>query len=246
MALAITSYTPTTGPTAGGTLCTITGTQLDTVDVVLVGNKQANIVSKTPTALQFYTPSEPAAGNQTVFVVDEDTNTEVAAATPFAYTATASAETLVSTLARKWKMDVDQSAAQDGSGYIPCRAIMDFQPQVSPTMQDDSDYDSNGWGSDVKTMLKWSNVVKFGRKRGISAHAFDAGQEVLKAAHDKFGAAGVVRVRWYDRDGGPEAYEGFAQVQWSEDGGNASALDGVSVTLTGQGARTTIVNPAGA
>ena len=109
-------------------------------------------------------------------------------------------------------------------------------------MQDDSDYDSDGWGSDVKTMLKWSNVVKLARKMA-AGFTEDPGQAVIRAAYDKFGSDGVVRVRWYDRNGTVEAYDGFAQVQWSEDGGDATALSMVSVTLTGQGARNVITNP---
>lgn len=246
MALAITSYTPATGPATGGTTVTITGTGLDTVDEILVGNTVATIVgTPTPTQLVFKTPAH-AAGSLTVHALDNDTNTEVGAATPFVYTAVTSPEQLVSTLASKWKLDVDLSPAQDGTNFVAVRAITDFKPDVSVTTQDDSDYDGNGWGSDVKTQLKWSNVVKLARKRGQSSNAYDPGQEALKAAHDVFGNAGTVLVRWYDRNGGPEAYQGFAQVQWSEDGGNTTALDTASVTLNGQGIRNKITNPAGA
>jgi hypothetical protein len=244
MVIAVTSYTPTTGPTAGGTLCTITGTQLDLIDVVLVGHKQAHIVSQTTTSLKFYTPSAATAGTETVYVIDNGTVTEVAAGTVFTYTATPGTEQLVSTNARKWKLDVDQSVAQDGTGYIPVRAVMDFQPSLTPTLQDDSDYDAEGYMSDAKTALKWKLVVKLGRKKGIGSGAYDAGQEVIRTAHDKFDAAGIVRVRWYERDGAAEAYEGYANVEWSEDGGNMVAVDTVSCTLDGNGKRTAIVNPA--
>lgn len=248
MALTITSYTPATGSAAGGTVVTVTGTGLDTADNVLVGNTPAVIVSQTPTQLVFRTPATAAAGgNLTVHIVDNDTNTEVAAATPFVAAPIASGgEKLVSTLARKWKLDVDVSPAQDGTGYIPVRAITDFQPAIADTLTDDSTYDDGGWGSDTKTMLKWSNVVKLMRKKGIGSGAYDPGQEALRAAQDQFGAAGVVRVRWYNRNGGSEAYEGYANVAWTEDGGNTTALGSVTCTLTGSGARTVIANPAGA
>ncbi|MDQ1738105.1 MAG: hypothetical protein QOH56_4356 [Pseudonocardiales bacterium] len=242
MALAITSYTPTTGSALGGTSCVITGTGLDLVQDVLVGSKLAIIVgTPTATSLTFKTPPG-VAGTSPVRVVDSLSAIAVAG-TPFTYTAVTVPETLVSSLARKWKLDVDSSVAQDGTGYIPVRAVMDFQPAVADTMVDDSDYDSNGWGSDVKTMLKWSNVVKLGRKKGLTTGGYDPGQEVLRAAQDQFGAAAVVRIRWYDRNKGPEAYEGFAQVQWNEDGGSTSALGGVTCTLTGNGQRTLITNP---
>jgi hypothetical protein len=35
----------------------------------------------------------------------------------------------------------------------------------------------------------------------------------------------------------------YANVDWSPDGGNTSALSTVTVTLTGTGARTPITNP---
>ncbi|HJQ00080.1 MAG TPA: IPT/TIG domain-containing protein [Jatrophihabitans sp.] len=244
MALAITSFTPTTGSTVGGTTVTITGTALDTVDVVLVGNKQAAIVgTPTATTLVFKTPAG-AAGNAAVHVIDSDTDTEVNGPVPFVYAAPAVQEVLVSTGARKWKLDVDISAAQDGTEYIPVRAMSDFQPSNPSTMQDDSDYDSDGFGSDAKTGSKWANVLKLIRKKGVTSNVYDPGQETLRLASNEFGGAGVVRVRWYERDGGGEAWEGYAQVQWSEDGGNSTALSTVSVTLSGQGARTPITNPA--
>jgi hypothetical protein len=243
VAFTITSYTPNTGPVGGGTLVTVTGTGLNTVADVLVGNLQVPIVSQTSTTLTFYTPAVSAAGNQTVYLTDDTTIT--AASPAFSYTATASAENLVSTLARKWKLDVDISAGQDGTGYIPVRAIMDFAPAITATMQDDSTYDQDGYVTNVKTALAWKNTVKLARKAGISSGSYDAGQEALRAAHDKFGSAGVVRVRWYDRDGTTEAYEGYANVEWTEDGGNMSAVDTVSCVLTGNGSRSTITNPVG-
>lgn len=246
MALAITSFTPTTGSTAGGTIVTITGTSLDTVDEVIVGNKQAVIIgTPTATTLVFKTPAG-AAGNALVHAIDNDLNLEVSGAANFVYAAPATPEVLVSTGARKWKLDVDTSAGQDGTSYIPVRAMTDFQPSNPATMQDDSDYDSDGFGSDAKTGLKWANVLKLGRKKGVTSNVYDPGQEAIRLASNRFGGSGIVRVRWYERDGGGEAWEGFAQVQWSEDGGNSTALSTVSVTLSGQGARTAITNPAAA
>jgi len=247
MSLAITSFTPNTGPTSGGTKVVITGTSLDTVDVALFGNVEAAIDTtavNTATSLTVISPPIPNADAGTVKIelVDHATPVEVVSSGNFTYTAVSN-PVLTSTLARKWKLDVDTSVAQDGSAWTNVRAVLDLQPSITPTMQDDSDYDSDGWGSDVKTMLKWSNVVKLGRKVA-AGYVEDPGQAAIHVAHDQFGADGVVHVRWYDRNGGTEAYEGFAQVQWSEDGGDAAALSTVSVTLTGQGARLTITNPA--
>jgi hypothetical protein len=243
MTLAITSFTPSTGPATGGTKIVITGTSLDTADVFLVGAIEAatdTTATNTATSWTIIAPPQAAAAVK-LHAVDFGTDTEVSSSTDFTYTAV-STPTLTSTLARKWKFDVDASSGMDGTDYIPVRAVRDLQPQTSPTMQDDTDYDADGWGSDVKTLLKWSLVCKLGRKMA-AGFTEDPGQAVIRAAYDQFGTDGLVRVRWYDRNGTDEAYEGYAQVQWSEDGGDATQLSMVSVTLTGQGARTTIVNP---
>jgi hypothetical protein len=73
--------------------------------------------------------------------------------------------------------------------------------------------------------------------------AFNAAQEQLRLAAENFGDAGKVHVRWYDREGRDEAYEGYALVQWEQDGTATDDLDSVKVTLTGKGKRTKITNP---
>lgn len=247
MALAITSFSPSTGPTTGGTKVVIIGTSLDTVDNVLFGATPASIdTTATNTATSLTVISPPIANTDTLVrkinLIDTDTDTEVTSSTNYTYT-TVSSPTLTSVPASKWKIDVDASVGLDGSGYIPVRGIVDFQPALNTTTQDDSDYDSGVWGSDAKTQLKWQNTIKLSRKRG-AGYTEDPGQKTLRLAHDQVGTAGTVRVRWYDRNGhGSEAYEGFAMVQWSEDGGATTALNTVSVTLVGQGTRSNITNP---
>lgn len=248
MALTITSYTPTTGSAAGGTTVTFTGTQLDTVDLVTLGNTVCTIVSQTTTSLVAKTPATAAAGGSLTFhLIDNDLNVDVAAATPFVVTALPTGgEKLVSTNARKWKLQIDTSAAQDGTSYIDVRAVQDFAAPLADTLTDDSTYDDGGWTSQARTGLTWNATVKLARKQGITSKAYDLGQETLRASSKQFGTGGLVRVRWFDRNGGPEAYEGFAFVSWSDDGGATTALATVTCTLAGNGARTDITNPAAA
>ncbi|MCX4672406.1 hypothetical protein OG453_38105 [Streptomyces sp. NBC_01381] len=73
---------------------------------------------------------------------------------------------------------------------------------------------------------------------------FNAAQEKLRLASESFGVASRVHVRYYDREGRDEAYEGRALVTWEPDGGAADDLDTVKVTLTGKGPRKKITNPA--
>jgi len=241
MAPVVTSYTPTTGPISGGTLCTITGTGLSTVTVVLVGNRAATIVG-TPTATQvkFLTPSGAAVGTAKVTVVDVAANLEAQAGTDFTYTALASGtETLVTTLAKKWRLDV---STDGGTTWVKVRGVKTFKPVVNSTTEDDTDFDSGNWGADLKTLLKWQIDMDVKRGLGAVTGTYDPGQEVLRAASENMGVAGTALARWYDRNGGPEAYTGTAQVTWAPNGGGATA-DVVSVSLLGQSARTTVANP---
>lgn len=152
--------------------------------------------------------------------------------------------TLVSTLARDWRVDVDTGTTETPV-WTQVRAITSFTPTVSATTQDDSDYDSDGWGSDAITMRKWSLTMTVGRKEQQD-QANDPGQEALREASDQFGPAAVVHVRWYEKhkDDG-EAYEGYALVNWEPQGGDTTSLKTVNVTLMGQGVREVITNPTG-
>lgn len=150
--------------------------------------------------------------------------------------------TLTSTLARDWRLDVNT-----GTVAVPVwtqvRGVSAFTPTITPTTQDDSDYDSGGWGSTTKTMLAWSISATLLRKVSVVDGARDPGQEALREASDQFSDAGIVHVRWYEREVGGEAYSGSAQVNWEPQGGDTTALKSVNVTLLGQGARTVITNP---
>jgi hypothetical protein len=151
-----------------------------------------------------------------------------------------------STLNRKWALDVNTGTTATPV-WTPVRGRTEFQPAVEPTLQDDSDFDSEGFKSQVVTALAWSLAFKVARKtQANDATSYDQGQEKLREAAEEMGVANSVHVRWYEvTPGGPrvEAYEGKAAVSWSEDGGGMDALNMVSVTLTGQGKRTPITHP---
>lgn len=247
MAITITSYTPTTGPVTGGTKAVITGTGLDTVDDVLFGDVQGAIdttAENSATSLTVIVPAalDLTAGSVKLVLVDVDSPAQAEAATSYVYTAVSN-PVLSTNTAAKWKMEIDASEAQDGSAWTPVRGITNFQPAIDQTTQDDSDYDSGIWGSKVVTQLMWSLVCDLARKTA-AGYTEDPGQAILRTAYDKTGAAGVVHVRWYDRNGGPEAFEGFGTVSWSEKGGATSDLSSVTATVSGRGERTVIENPA--
>jgi len=152
-----------------------------------------------------------------------------------------------STTNRKWYLDIDTS--EDGTPtWIGVFGIQEFKDALEGSLQDDSDFDGEGWQSQTTTANAWSIETKV--KRAVTAAlatAYDPGQEVLRLAAAETGIANRVHVRWYEMEpGGPrvESYEGYATVSWSPDGGDMTALSTVTVTLTGQGKRIPVAHPA--
>jgi len=162
-------------------------------------------------------------------------------------TATTKVPLGAATLNRKWYIDVN-SGTFGTPTWVGVFGVTDFKAGKDPTVQDDSDFDSAGWKSSVITALGWALELKLERKvSAASPTAYDPGQELLRAASDQMGVGNRVDVRWYEvTEGGPktESYRGFASVSWQPDGGSMDALDTVSVTLNGQGARTPSTHPS--
>ena len=149
-----------------------------------------------------------------------------------------------STLVRKWYLDV---STDDGSTWVGVFGIIEFKPALEGSMQDDSDFDGEGWLSEINSANRWKNEFKVRRGTLTSDEkAYDPGQEILRLAGGKTGVENVVLCRWYEMEPeGPrvEAYQGTAAVSWSPDGGNTEALDTVSVVTSGRGKRKTISHP---
>jgi hypothetical protein len=131
-----------------------------------------------------------------------------------------------------WRVDVNTGTAE-APVWVQIRGANNIAAPVNNTTQDATDYDSEGWGADAVTLRKWQITLGLQRKR--YANAYDPGQEVLRAAAESLELA---HVRWYDRSGADaEAYHGYAQVQWTPAGGDATGLQTVNVVLLGQGRR---------
>jgi hypothetical protein len=135
-----------------------------------------------------------------------------------------------------------------GPVWTVVRGRTDFKPGVDSTLQEDSDMDSSGWKSQTRTAAAWTLALKLVRKglagAGAGQTSYDPGQEALRIAGDAVGPANSVSVRWFKLGSvRTEAYQGFAAVSWSPDGGGMDGLDTVSVDLTGQGPRVSIAHP---
>lgn len=152
-----------------------------------------------------------------------------------------------STVNRKWYVDVDID--DDGTpNWVGIHGITECQPSHENGLQDDSDFDSEGFGSQTKTREGWG--LNLTVRRGVQSAtptAYDPGQEFLRTKSiGKMGTANSVHIRYYEMEpGGPraEAYEGRAAVGWSPNGGGMDALSTVAITLAGQGKLTAITHP---
>ncbi|MEU3710487.1 phage tail tube protein [Streptomyces catenulae] len=149
----------------------------------------------------------------------------------------------VTALARRYRLELDM-----GTEYAPCwtlvPGITEFTTKIEPTQQDVSTYDTEGWVEQAVTMLAWSIEVTIAHRAHPDTGEFNAAQEALRRASMRFGSESYVRVRYYDRNGANDAYEGTALVTWEPDGGGPDEIDSVKITLTGSGRLSGICNPA--
>jgi len=114
-------------------------------------------------------------------------------------------------------------------------------PQITPNKVDSSDYDTDGWSSSEITMQAWTAVIKYNKLSESGAP--DPVQETVRAAQGQFGDAARLYVRWYDTDGGAEAYTGRAIVELQRSKTGVADIAEITLTLTGDGAVTAITNP---
>ncbi len=153
---------------------------------------------------------------------------------------------LRSLLAKDWKLDVDTSVpGATDPVWTPVKGLTSFQETTDDNTEEDSDFDDEeGWGSEVVTERKWKIEAEGRRKRTDDAvFTADPGQEAIRRAARKVGFGANIKVRWYRRDGAPDAYEGVCTVSEFTKGGSTTDLEPFNFTLLGQGAPLEIANP---
>lgn len=132
------------------------------------------------------------------------------------------------TLARKFRVDVTTDLTL-ASGWLQLNGISDFQPNVTPALQDTSAYDTTGWNTKEPTMQDWNAVATFFRR--IVGGTYDPGQELVRGTVGQFGTAARCGVRWYDKNGGPEAYSGVAIATWKRGASATANVESAAVTF---------------
>ncbi|MGE9695915.1 phage tail tube protein [Streptomyces sp. CH6] len=145
-------------------------------------------------------------------------------------------------LARRYRIEVDMGTTGTPAWTL-LPGVQEFAPKVEPTQQESTTYEDEGWADNTTTKLAWTAEIKLAHRCHPDTGEFNAAQVAVKKASERFGAASAVHVRFYDREGRDDAYEGRALVQWEPDGGSSEDLDTVKVTLTGKGRLAEIENP---
>jgi len=140
-------------------------------------------------------------------------------------------------LARRLAVDI----STDNITWVRLLGTTDVNPTDKPTEVDATDYDSAGFTSTEVTLHAWALTVKYNRKS--TAGVFDAVQETIRATQFKFGTAARVYVRWYDRNGKPDAKSGLALVDYNRTKSGTGDLEEVTVSFNGDGVLSDISNP---
>lgn len=143
-----------------------------------------------------------------------------------------------SALARDFKVDI----STDNTTWISLKGIEDLAPSENPTNQAADVYDTQGFNAFEKTMTGGKLVVKFLRPTTAGLPS-DPGQSLLEATRFQFGTAARVYVRWYNRNGGTEAFSALALVDWQQSKTGVADLLEVTVTFTADGVISRITNP---
>jgi hypothetical protein len=158
---------------------------------------------------------------------------------------TTPAETPVTALARRFRVNINMgSGGADDFQMLP--AITNLTWTADPNIEVSTVYEDDGWEGNEKTGQAWRVTVTFNRKKSKDSTAYNAVHEALRTAALAWGEDAKVELQLCDRQGGPEAYQGFALVTWTPQGGEATALDSVQVLFTGDGPLTPITNPLAA
>lgn len=137
---------------------------------------------------------------------------------------------MATTLARKFRLDVTTDLTLAG-GFTQVNGLESFDPEINPTVVDTTAYDTSGFTTSEVTLYDWMVTATFFRR--IVSTVYDPGQEILRACQGLFGTSARVGARWYDKNGGTEAYSGVALVTWKRTATTAKDAEQIIATLTG-------------
>jgi hypothetical protein len=144
-----------------------------------------------------------------------------------------------SLLAKDWQLDVN-TGTYDVPVWTQVKGMTSIKETIESTKEDDSDFDSGGWGSDQVTQRKWRLECEGKRKRdadNLATFVPDPGQQAILDAGNLVGVGSNIDIRYYRKDGSPDAYRGYVTVEYGGGGGPVTGLEPFNFTLGGQGER---------
>lgn len=145
--------------------------------------------------------------------------------------------TAVERLARNVQVDI----STDNTNWLKVPGAVDNAPQITPNKVDSTNYDTNGFTKYAITLQSWQIAIKYNKL--ATSGTPDPVQETIRACQAQFGDQARLYVRWYDTDGGSEAWAGQAIVELQRSKTGVADVAEVTVTFTGDGALTQITNP---
>lgn len=132
-------------------------------------------------------------------------------------------------LARKFRIDVTTDLTLAG-GWVQLNGVSDFDPGISPNLEDAEAYDSNGLPSKEVTAYDGAPTATFMRR--LTAGVYDPGQEIVRLASSlQFGNAARCGMRWYDKFGGPETGMAVVIPTWKRAQTNWKNLESITSTF---------------
>jgi len=137
-------------------------------------------------------------------------------------------------LARRFRLDVSADAAS----WLRLNSMTDFNPQISPNKVDATTFDDNG--ATAMEIVSNSFLITAKVLRQPIAGVYDPGQELVRACQSQYGDAARVYVRYYDKFTGLEGKQGRTIAEWNESKTGQADLNEIQITLTGDGAISSI------
>lgn len=142
-------------------------------------------------------------------------------------------------LARRLNVQV----SVDNTNWLTLIGKNDVNPNITPTIQKATTYETAGWGANEVTLNDWSLVVKLFRESNAS-NVLDPTQQLLIARIGQFGTGARIYVRWFDNQGrADQSWSGYAIVTFANSTTSVDGLDEDTFTFTGDGVLTPITNP---
>jgi hypothetical protein len=140
-------------------------------------------------------------------------------------------------LARSISVDV----STDGTTWLNLPGRVDNSPQITPNKVDSTDVDTGGFTSSEITLQSGVLTVKYNALSNGGTP--NPAQELVRACVAQFGDSARLYVRWYDNDGGSDAWSARAIVEVQRSKTGVADLMEIQATFTLDGAITAISNP---